>query len=102
MAVEVYQDGDGADGGLFGLGAPNETFAQYFIGNSYLKPLTDPKQTVFMANVTLSPDAGNNWHIHKASKGGGQILLCTDGRVGIRSQEAGEPIPAMWLPFRQA
>ena len=31
MAVEVYQDGDGADGGLFGLGAPNEAFAQYFI-----------------------------------------------------------------------
>lgn len=53
MAVEVYQDGDGADGGLFGLGAPNEAFAQYFIGNSYLKPLTDPKQTVFLAQRHL-------------------------------------------------
>ena len=68
MAVEVYQDGDGADGGLFGLGAPNEAFAQYFIGNSYLKPLTDPKQTVFMANVTFEPGCRNNWHIHKAAR----------------------------------
>lgn len=86
MAVEVYQDGDGADGGLFGLGAPNEAFAQYFIGNSYLKPLTDPKQTVFMANVTFEPGCRNNWHIHHD---GGQILLCTAGRGYY--QEWGKP-----------
>lgn len=41
-------------GGIFGQGEPNVNFAQYFVGNSYLKPLTDPKQTsVFMTNVTL-------------------------------------------------
>ncbi len=80
MAVEVYKDDDGKDGGLFGLGAPNDAYAQYFTGNSYLKPLTDPKQTIFLANVTFEPGCRNNWHIHHATSGGGQILLCTDGR----------------------
>lgn len=70
---------DGKFGGLFGLGEPNTAYAKYFVGNSYLKPLTDPKETVFMANVTFEPGCRNNWHIHKADKGGGQILLCTDG-----------------------
>ena len=78
MAKEVYKE-DGKFGGLFGLGEPNTAYAQYFIGNSYLKPLTDPKKTVFMANVTFEPGCRNNWHIHQAEQGGGQILLCTDG-----------------------
>ena len=26
----------------FGIGAPNEMFAQYFIGDSFLQPLTVP------------------------------------------------------------
>lgn len=80
MAVEVYRDDEGKDGGLFGIGAPNDAFAQYFVGSSYLKPLTDPQKTVFMANVTFEPGCRNNWHIHKAKSGGGQILLCTGGR----------------------
>lgn len=80
MAVEVYKDDAGMDGGLFGIGAPNDAFAQYFVGKSYLKPLTAPQKTVFMANVTFEPGCRNNWHIHHASSGGGQILLCTDGR----------------------
>ncbi len=79
MAKEVYSD-DGVYGGIFGLGEPNTAYAKYFIGNSYLNPLTDPKQTVFMANVTFEPRCRNNWHIHKADRGGGQILLCTDGQ----------------------
>lgn len=66
---------------VFGLGQENTGFAQYFIGNSYLNPLTNPKETaVFLANVTFEPGCRNNWHIHHADKGGGQILLCTDGR----------------------
>lgn len=65
---------------LFGLGKPNDAFAQYFIGESFLNPLTDPEQTIFLANVTFEPGCRNNWHIHHADKGGGQILLCTDGR----------------------
>lgn len=65
---------------LFGLGKPNDAFAQYFIGESFLNPLTDPEKTIFLANVTFEPGCRNNWHIHHADKGGGQILLCTDGR----------------------
>lgn len=67
-------------GGLFGQGELNVNFAQYFIGNSYLKPLTKAGECpVFIANVTFEPKCRNNWHIHKASKGGGQILICVDG-----------------------
>ena len=80
MAVEVYKDDPGVDGGMFGLGASNDAYAQYFTGQSYLKPLTDPGETIFLANVTFEPGCRNNWHIHHAAKGGGQILLCTDGR----------------------
>lgn len=66
---------------IFGKGDFNEAFAQYFIGDSFLNPLTDPKETaVFLANVTFEPGCRNNWHIHRADKGGGQILLCTEGR----------------------
>ena len=64
---------------VFGLGEENVNYAQYFIGRSYLNPLTNPKETVFMANVTFEPSCRNNWHIHHASKGGGQILICTAG-----------------------
>ena len=66
-------------GGAFGLGEPNTAYAKYFKGNSYLNPLTDPHQTVFIANVTFEPTCRNNWHIHHATKGGGQILICVDG-----------------------
>lgn len=65
---------------VFGLGKPNEAFAQYFIGNSYLNPLTDTSQTsLFLANVTFEPGCRNNWHIHAAKKDGGQILVCVSG-----------------------
>lgn len=81
MAREVYADDTSADehGGFFGMGEPNVNFAKYFIGNSYLKPLTDPKETVFIANVTFESKCRNNWHVHHADKGGGQILVCVDG-----------------------
>ena len=80
LAKEVYADDSTAEhGGFFGIGQPNTGFAKYFTGNSYLNPLTDPKETVFIASVTFEPGCRNNWHIHHASKGGGQILLCVDG-----------------------
>lgn len=67
-------------GGAFGLGQENTAFAQYFIGKSYLNPLTDPNKTsLFLANVTFEPGCRNNWHIHHAKNGGGQILICTAG-----------------------
>ena len=64
---------------IFGLGSPNIDYAKYFIGNSYLNQLTDPKETILLANVTFEPGCRNNWHIHHASSGGGQILICTAG-----------------------
>ena len=65
----------------FGIGAPNDAYAQYFVGQSFLKPLTEPgKAPVFLANVTFEPGCRNNWHIHHATKGGGQILVCVAGR----------------------
>ncbi len=65
---------------MFGLGEPNVNYAQYFIGNSYLKPLTEPgKSSIFIANVTFEPKCRNNWHIHHAKTGGGQILIVVDG-----------------------
>ena len=80
VAKEAYSDGqDAGHGGAFGLGQPNTAYAQYFVGKSYLNPLTDPKKTVFIANVTFEPSCRNNWHIHHAKQGGGQILICTDG-----------------------
>ena len=65
---------------VFGLGQPNTAFAQYFIGNSYLNPLTEAGGcAVFLANVTFEPGCRNNWHIHRARSGGGQLLICTAG-----------------------
>ena len=64
----------------FGLGQANTAYAQYFVGNSYLNPLTVPGQcAVFLANVTFEPGCRNNWHIHRAKSGGGQLLICTAG-----------------------
>lgn len=64
----------------FGTGNPNDAFAKYFVGNSFLNPLTNPKDTaVFLANVTFEAGCRNNWHIHHAKTGGGQLLICTAG-----------------------
>ena len=96
LAKEVYADDEGKEehGGMFGIGAPNTAFAQYFIGNSYLKPLTNPENTsIFIANVTFEPACRNNWHVHKATKGGGQILLCIDGEGWY--QEEGKPAQSL-------
>ena len=81
MAKEVYADVNDEEehGGFFGLGQENTAYARYFIGKSYLKPLTDLQKTVSIANVTFEPGCRNNWHIHHAKKGGGQLLVCVDG-----------------------
>ena len=89
-AKEVYKEDDTKDGGMFGIGEPNTAYAKYFVGNSYLKPLTDAKKTVFMANVSFEPKCRNNWHIHHAKSEGGQILLCTSGR-GWYVEEGKDP-----------
>jgi alkylhydroperoxidase/carboxymuconolactone decarboxylase family protein YurZ/quercetin dioxygenase-like cupin family protein len=82
MINEIYADDNIKEvhGGAFGMGDPNVNFAQYFIGNSYLKPLTKPGESaVFLANVTFEPKCRNNWHIHHSANGGGQILICVEG-----------------------
>ena len=77
---------------LFGIGNPNSNFAQYFVGNSYLNPLTEfGKCPVFLANVTFEPRCRNNWHIHHAIKGGGQILICIAGE-GWYQEEGKEAV----------
>ena len=64
----------------FGIGLPNDAFAKYFTGKSYLKPLSDVKGgETALFNVTFEPGCRNNWHIHHATKGGGQVLICTAG-----------------------
>lgn len=59
---------------LFGKGEENTAYAKYFIGKSYLNPLTSAGVKPFFANVTFEPSCRNNWHIHKAKSGGGYIV----------------------------
>jgi len=77
---------------MFGTGVPNEMFAKYFIGDSFLNPLTKPGESpVFLANVTFEPGCRNNWHIHHATSGGGQMLICT-AREGWYQEEGKDAI----------
>ena len=95
MAKEVWADaGPGADamaeharGMLFPIGAPNDAYAQYFIGRSYLAPVSTSQVGIY--NVTFEPGCRNNWHVHHAESGGGQILICLNGRGWY--QTWGEP-----------
>ena len=63
---------------VFARGPKNDAYAQYFVGQSYLSMLST--EGVVIGNVTFEPGCRNNWHIHHAAAGGGQILLCTAGR----------------------
>ena len=79
---------------VFGLGNPNTAYAKYFIGNSYLNPLTEAgKCPMHLSNVTFEPGCRNNWHIHHAKSGGGQILICTVGEGWY--QEEGKPAQSL-------
>lgn len=72
---------------IFPIGAPNDAYAKYFIGQSYLAPVSS--EQVNIANVTFEPSCRNNWHIHHAAKGGGQMLIGVAGRGWY--QEEGKP-----------
>lgn len=72
---------------IFPVGEPNTAYAEYFTGNSYLAPISS--EQVSVANVTFEPRCRNNWHIHKAEKGGGQMLVGVAGRGWY--QEEGKP-----------
>ena len=84
---------------VYKKGAEITAYAQFFIGTSYLNPLTSPQNKPFFANVTFEPACRNNWHIHRAEKGGGQILLCVAGEgwyqeygKSARSLKAGDVV----------
>lgn len=91
MAKEVWEEGEEGeekqeDGSgkarhaasmIFPIGEPNDGFARYFTGQSYLAPVSSEQVGIF--NVTFEPGCRNNWHIHHADKGGGQILICIAG-----------------------
>lgn len=89
LAKEVWNVDEAADAAIdakakheasmmFPIGQPNDAFAKYFIGQSYLAPVSTSQVGVF--NVTFEPACRNNWHIHHAKSGGGQILICVAGR----------------------
>lgn len=95
LAKEVWADdtdGEGAKAAfqremIFPVGEPNTAYAKYFTGNSYLAQVSS--EQVSIANVTFEPGCRNNWHIHKAEKGGGQMLIGVAGRGWY--QEEGKP-----------
>ena len=98
MALEVWKDdAPAAETGreahqkemIFPIGAPNDAYAQYFSGQSYLAPISSSQ--VSIANVTFEPGCRNNWHIHHADQGGGQILIGVAGR-GFYQEWGKEPV----------
>ena len=77
---------------VFGQGMVNSVYARHLIGKSYSNPLTKPgESTIALANVTFEPGCRNNWHIHHAKTGGGQILICTAGS-GWYQEEGKAPV----------
>ena len=96
-------DSDFEKGNIFGIGESNDAFAQFFKGNSFLNPLVDlDDNLVFIANVTFEPGCRNNWHIHHAQKGGGQVLICIAGE-GWYQEEGLPPVdlkPGMVVEIR--
>ena len=74
---------------IFPIGEPNDKFAQYFTGKSFLAPVSTSQVGIF--NVTFEPGCRNNWHIHHAKSGGGQILICIAGR-GYYQEEGKEAV----------
>jgi quercetin dioxygenase-like cupin family protein/alkylhydroperoxidase/carboxymuconolactone decarboxylase family protein YurZ len=74
---------------FFPIGAPNEAFAQYFVGQSYLAPVSTEQVPIY--NVTFEPGCRNNWHTHHAKSGGGQMLICVGGR-GYYQEWGREPV----------
>ena len=74
---------------VFPIGEPNNAYAKYFVGQSYLAQVSTNQVGIF--NVTFEPGCRNNWHIHHADKGGGQILVCVAGR-GYYQEEGKEAV----------
>ena len=89
MEKIVQTAGRNAQSMIFQIGKPNNAYAQYFVGQSYLAPVSTSQVGIF--NVTFESSCRNNWHIHNAKKGGGQILICVAGR-GFYQEEGKEAV----------
>ena len=74
---------------FFSIGTPNDVYALYFVGQSYPAPVSTEQVSIF--NVTFEPGCRNNWHIHHAVSGGGQMLICVGGR-GYYQKWGKEPV----------
>ena len=74
---------------FFPIGEPNNAYARYFSGKSFLAPVSGSQ--IGIHNVTFEPGCRNNWHIHHAKSGGGQILICVGGR-GWYQEWGKEPV----------
>lgn len=86
---EIKEKKDHAESMVFPIGEPNDAYARYFKGQSYLAPVS--KEQVGIYNVTFEPGCRNNWHVHHAEEGGGQILICISGR-GYYQEEGKEAV----------
>lgn len=97
MIKNVWSDNSLGDSGkdqfqqtiAFEIGKPNDAFKEFFIGQSYLHQVASGSLPVF--NVTFEPGCRNNWHVHKAKSGGGQLLICVGGK-GIYQEWGKDPI----------
>ena len=74
---------------MFPIGEANNAYAKYFTGQSYLAPVSTEQVKIY--NVTFEPKCRNNWHIHKAKSGGGQMLIAIGGR-GYYQEWGKDPI----------
>ena len=77
---------------MFPIGEKNP-YGEFFVGQSYLAPVSTDQVPIF--NVTFEPGCRNNWHIHHAKQGGGQMLICIGGRGYYKEwgKEAVEMLP---------
>ena len=74
---------------FFPIGELNDAYAPYFDGQSYLASVSD--EQIHIHNVTFEPGCRNHWHVHKATSGGGQMLICVGGR-GYYQEWEKEPV----------
>ena len=96
LAKEIWKDDDAPASEketfqneiFFPIGEENP-YGKYFSGKSYLAPVSKEQAPCF--NVTFEPACINNWHIHHAKSGGGQMLICVGGR-GWYQEWGKEPV----------
>ena len=88
VQVPSNPDSLSADWSIFAVGQANSAFKNYFNGNSYKNELSCEKLAI--STITFEPGARNDWHIHHATSGGGQILIVTAGK-GIYQEEGKAP-----------